>query len=79
MKKLLAYIMAVILCAGLASCATVVDDIAGPAEPADTDTLENRAEPESMEGKYNPEVEEEIESIESPLETQEMEDAPLIK
>lgn len=64
---------------GVSSCATVENDIAGPAEPADTDTLSNRVEPEYLEKEYNPEIEEEIESDMNPLETEEQEDAPLIK
>ena len=47
------------------SCAT----IDAPAEPADTDTLEDRVEPKSMDSEYNPEVEEEVESDISLLET----------
>jgi len=57
------------------SCAT----IDAPAEPASTDTLEDRVEPKSMDNEYNPEVEEEIESDISPLETEMQEDQPLIK
>lgn len=57
------------------SCAT----IDAPAEPADTDTLEDRVEPKSMDSEYNPEVEEEIESDISPLETEMQEDQPLFK
>jgi len=57
------------------SCAA----IDAPAEPASTDTLEDRVEPKSMENEYNPEVEEEIESDISPLETEMQEDQPLIK
>lgn len=57
------------------SCAT----IDAPAEPAGTDTLEDRVEPKSMDSEYNPEVEEEIESDISPLETEMQEDQPLFK
>lgn len=57
------------------SCAT----IDAPAEPAGTDTLEDRVEPKSMDKEYNPEVEEEIESDISPLETEMQEDQPLFK
>ena len=64
---------------GAVSCANVLDDIAGPAEPTDTDELAPRVEPKSFDDKYNPEIEEEIESDEAPLETQEMEDQPLFK
>ncbi len=64
---------------GAASCAKVADDIAAPAEPADTDELAPRVEPKDLENTYNPLVEEEIESDEAPLETEEMEDPPLIK
>ena len=59
--------------------ATSCASLDGPAEPASTDTLEDRTEPTSMDGKYNQEVEEEIESEEAPLATEEMEDQPLIK
>ena len=57
------------------SCAT----IDAPAEPASTDTLQDRVEPKYLEKEYNPEVEEEIESDISPLETEMQEDQPLIK
>jgi hypothetical protein len=36
-------------------------------------------EPKSFEKKYNPEIEEEIESQEYPMETEEMESKPLFK
>ena len=64
---------------GLMSCAKVAEDIAAPSEPADTDELLPRVEPKKDDGKYNPLVEEEIESDEAPLETEEMEDQPLFK
>lgn len=64
---------------GLASCGKVVEDITAPAEPADTDELAPRVEPKSLEKTYNPLVEEEIESDEYPLQTEEMEDQPLFK
>ena len=51
----------------------------GPAEPTATDELEPRVEPESYDSRYPPEIEEEIESDEAPLETEEMEQQPLIK
>ncbi len=57
------------------SCAT----IDAPAEPASTDTLQDRVEPKYLEKEYNPEVEEEIESDISPLETEMQEDQPLFK
>ena len=50
-----------------------------PAEPTQTDELEPRVEPESYDSKYPREIEEEIESDESPLATEEMEQQPLIK
>lgn len=74
MKNIFLALSLLVLPAGFCSCAAF-----GPAEPADTDTLEDRAEPEYLEKEYNPEVEEEIESDINPLETQEDEDAPLIK
>lgn len=79
MKNIFLALSLLVLPAGFYSCATVKQDVAGPAEPADTDTLEDRVEPEYLEKEYNPEVEEEIESDVNPLETQEDEDAPLIK
>ncbi|MCZ6639796.1 MAG: hypothetical protein O6830_07515 [Candidatus Dadabacteria bacterium] len=50
-----------------------------PSEPTATDELEPRVEPESYDSRYPPEIEEEIESDEAPLETEEMEQQPLIK
>jgi len=47
--------------------------------PTATDELEPRVEPESYDSRYPPEIEEEIESDEAPLETEEMEQQPLIK
>lgn len=79
MKNIFLAILLIVLTAGFSACAKVAEDIAGPAEPAETDTLENRVEPQYLEDKYNPEIEEEIESDEMPLETEEDEDAPLIK
>ena len=79
MKNIIAALLLVMLPAGFYSCATVEQDVAGPAEPADTDTLENRVEPKYLDKEYNPEIEEEIESDVNPLETEEQEDAPLIK
>lgn len=79
MKNIMLALLLLGLPVGACSCATVESDIAGPAEPADTDTLSNRVEPEYLEKEYNPEVEEEIESDIDPLETEEQEDAPLIK
>lgn len=61
------------------SCAKVIDDIDAPSEPTATDELAPRVEPKSYDDKYNPLIEEEIESDEAPLETEEMEDQPLIK
>jgi hypothetical protein len=79
MKNIVFAILLLGLPSGFYSCATVEQDVAGPAEPADTDTLEDRVEPKYLDKEYNPEVEEEIESDINPLETQEDEDAPLIK
>jgi len=50
-----------------------------PAEPTQTDELEPRVEPESYDSRYPREIEEEIESDEAPLDTEEMEQQPLIK
>jgi hypothetical protein len=74
MKEFLFGLM-LIACPVWISCAT----LDAPSEPASTDTLEDRAEPAYLEDKYNPEVEEEIESYEAPLATEEMEDQPLFK
>ncbi len=79
MKNLILALLLLGLPIGVSSCATVEKDVAGPAMPADTDTLSDRVEPEYLEKEYNPEVEEELESDINPLETQEQEDAPLIK
>lgn len=59
----------------LASCSSIF----APAEPTATDELEPRVEPKRDEDRYPPEVEEEIESIEAPIQTEEMEQQPLIK
>ncbi len=74
MKNILFALLILVASLGY-SCAT----IDAPAEPASTDTLENRVEPKDLENKYNPEVEEEIESDISPLETEMQEDQPLFK
>jgi hypothetical protein len=74
MKEILFGLM-LMACPVWISCAT----LDAPSEPASTDTLEDRAEPAYLEDKYNPEVEEEIESDEAPLATEEMEDKPLFK
>ena len=74
----ISFLLALMVSLG-ASCAKVVDDIDAPAEPTATDELLPRAEPKRDDGKYNPLIEEEIESDEAPLETEEMEDQPLIK
>lgn len=79
MKNIMFALLLLSLPIGVFSCATVENDIAGPAMPADTDTLSDRVEPEYLEKEYPPEVEEEIESDINPLETEEQEDAPLIK
>ena len=75
MKEILVTLMLLVVPMWATSCAT----IDGPAEPASTDTLEDRVEPPSLDSKYNPEIEEEIETDEAPLATEEMEDQPLIK
>ncbi len=76
---ILAGLMLFGLTLGAASCAKVAEDITAPAEPADTDELAPRVEPKSFDKRYNPLIEEEIESDEAPLETEEMEDKPLFK
>jgi len=50
------------------------------AEPMATDTLKHRAEPSGDDEMLPPpEIQEEIESYENPLESEEMEQQPLIK
>lgn len=75
MKQILFALMLMACPVWVSSCAT----LDAPSEPASTDTLEDRAEPAYLENKYDPEVEEEIESDEAPLATEEMEDKPLFK
>jgi hypothetical protein len=79
MRKIFFAFLLLLPMSGIYSCATVEQDIAGPAEPASSDTLEGRTEPQQLDNKYNPSVEEEIESEEAPLQTEEQEDQPLIK
>ena len=74
MKNILFALLVLMMPLGY-SCAT----IDAPAEPASTDTLQDRVEPKYLEKEYNPEVEEEIESDISPLETEMQEDQPLFK
>jgi len=50
-----------------------------PAEPTATDELEPRVEPESYDSRYPRDIEEEIESDVNPIDTEEMEQQPLIK
>ena len=59
----------------IASCSAIF----APAEPDTTDELEPRVEPQRDDSKYNKQVEEEIESYEDPLDTEEIEQQPLIK
>lgn len=59
----------------IASCASIL----GPAEPDTTDELEPRVEPARDDSRYNREVEEEIESDVNPIDTEEIEQQPLIK
>jgi hypothetical protein len=79
MRKIFFALLLVVTPLSVYSCATVDQDIAGPAEPAGSDTLEDRTEPQSLVNKYNPEEEEEIESEMSPLQTEQQEDQPLFK
>ena len=79
MRKMFFALLLLVSPVSIYSCATVDQDIAGPAEPASTDTLEDRSEPQSLDSKYNAETEEEIESEVSPLQTEEQEDQPLFK
>lgn len=79
MNKIYISVLLVLVISFGTSCAKVIDDIDAPAEPAATDELAPRVEPKRDDDKYNPLVEEEIESDAAPLETEEMEDQPLIK
>ena len=74
MKNLILLIM-LGLSFGIGSCASIL----GPAEPDATDELEPRVEPARDDSKYNREVEEELESYVNPIDTEEMEQQPLIK
>ena len=60
---------------GISSCSALF----GPAEPTATDELEPRVEPKSYDSKYQRGVEEELESEVNPIDTEEMEQQPLIK
>lgn len=60
---------------GIGSCSALF----APAEPDTTDELEPRVEPESYDSKYPRGIEEEIESDVNPIDTEEMEQQPLIK
>jgi len=68
-------LMILVLSLGIGSCASIL----GPAEPTATDELEPRVEPESYDSKYPRGMEEEIESDVNPLNTEELEQQPLIK
>lgn len=74
MKKIL-LLLTITMSLGFASCSSLF----GPAEPTTTDELEPRVEPVRDENKYPPLEEEELESIEAPIQTEEMEQQPLIK
>ena len=60
---------------GISSCSALF----GPAEPDTTDELEPRVEPESYDSKYPRGMEEELESEVNPIDTEEIEQQPLIK
>ena len=72
-------VLLILVIAFASSCAKVVDDIDAPAEPAAADELAPRVEPKRDDDRFNPLIEEEVESDAAPLETEEMEDQPLIK
>ena len=59
----------------IASCSAIF----APAEPDTTDELAPRVEPKRDESRYPPEIEEEIESDVNPIDTEEIEQQPLIK
>ena len=71
MKKILQSLLLIVSAITIGACAA--------SEPTPTDELEPRVEPKRLEDKYNPELEEELESYEAPMETEEMEQEPLIK
>lgn len=79
MNKIYTTAVFILLISFGASCAKVVDDIDAPSEPTATDELAPRVEPKRDDDRYNPLIEEEVESDAAPLETEEMEDQPLIK
>ncbi len=68
-----------VLILGLSVIAASCSAIFTPAEPDKTDELEPRVEPARDDSKYNRQVEEEIESYEDPIDTEELEQQPLIK
>ena len=68
-------LLIIVLSLSIASCSAIFT----PAEPDATDELEPRVEPESYDSKYNREVEEELESDVNPIDTEEIEQQPLIK
>ena len=63
------------LSVNIASCSAIF----APAEPDSTDELEPRVEPAKDDSRYNREVEEELESDVNPIDTEEIEQQPLIK
>lgn len=74
MKNILILII-VGLSINIAACSAIFT----PAEPDTTDELEPRVETDTDAKRYNREIEEEIESDVNPLNTEEMEQQPLIK
>ncbi len=75
MKNIIVLLLIIGLSISFGSCSALF----APAEPTATDELEPRVEPESYDSRYPREVEEEIESDEAPLNTEEMEQQPLFK
>ncbi len=75
MKNVFVILLIIGLSVSFGSCSALF----APAEPDTTDELEPRVEPKSYDSRYPREIEEEIESDEAPLSTEEMEQQPLIK
>ena len=74
MKNIL-LLLIIVISINIASCSAIFT----PAEPDTTDELEPRVEPARYDSRYNREVEEEIESDVNPIDTEEIEQQPLIK
>ena len=74
MKNIFLLVM-LLVAINIMSCSAIFT----PAEPDATDELEPRVEPARDDSRYNRQVEEEIESDVNPIDTEEIEQQPLIK